>query len=119
MGRDEERGSERGSEHGSERCSERGREPGSDRETRRDARTRAAIEAYRRTLRNESADRSDSADADGASGARGVSGSQNDRTLSEADARLMADRPPHWDAPARSRRSRGGHEVARPGDDAR
>lgn len=50
----------------------------------RDARTRAAIEAYRRTLRNQSGP--DGPDRDPGEAARS----------SAADERLLAERPPHW-----------------------
>lgn len=43
----------------------------------KDPRVQAAIEAYRRTLRNESGDTAGSAE-------------------SSSDERLLADRPPHW-----------------------
>lgn len=50
---------------------------GSPETVAKDPRVQAAIEAYRRTLRNESGD---SAPASGAN----------------SDERLLADRPPHW-----------------------
>lgn len=54
----------------------------------RDARTRAAIEAYRRTLRNEA---SRGTGSDPGSGGGGPAGA---RTAEEAQ--LLAERPPHW-----------------------
>lgn len=60
-------------------------EQGSAQRRARDARTRAAVEAYRRTLRNESSA------GDGLDREPGGPGA-----FSAEEARLLAERPPHW-----------------------
>ena len=79
---------------------------GSPETVAKDPRVQAAIEAYRRTLRNESGDIAPASEAN-------------------SDERLLADRPPHWTTrshsvpvPASRTNPRRADFVARPADDA-
>ncbi len=78
---------------------------GSPETVAKDPRVQAAIEAYRRTLRNESGDLAPASEA-------------------SSDERLLADRPPHWatrsrpvPAPASRTNPRQVDSVTRPAED--